>query len=212
MKILKTKIVHATKNHKCDLCFGKIDKGVDYINLTVASNERIYAFKEHFKCSEIASYLNMDEFNEGLSGDTFCEIILEEYAILSKKQGLTTQESFNEKLNRVYLKYLGEKKVKTENGWTKTEIAIPDKVTVLSTVPYQRCPLCEGTGRIPNDITMTGTRMCGVCRGAKIIPMCQINKDKSEIKISTKDTPIGFTRIVNERFCELIDKPQKEKS
>jgi DnaJ-class molecular chaperone len=50
--------------------------------------------------------------------------------------------------------------------------------TVLATVPYQKCPVCDGMGQIfinqldhyNTDISI-GYRPCHVCGGSGIIPM-----------------------------------------
>jgi len=40
-------------------------------------------------------------------------------------------------------------------------------------VPYQKCPICEGTGYLPMQLigTAINTPICDVCQGQKIIPM-----------------------------------------
>jgi DnaJ-class molecular chaperone len=44
--------------------------------------------------------------------------------------------------------------------------------TVLATVPYQCCPLCNGTGRtVADGFTSSVYQTCKVCNGARIIPM-----------------------------------------
>ena len=43
---------------------------------------------------------------------------------------------------------------------------------VLAAVPYQCCPLCNGTGQIVADgFTSSVYQTCKVCNGARIIPM-----------------------------------------
>ena len=54
--------------------------------------------------------------------------------------------------------------------------------TVLSTVPYQLCPKCNGDGHLMVKQWYGGTSMssgmfgCDVCGGSKIIPMHVINQ------------------------------------
>lgn len=50
--------------------------------------------------------------------------------------------------------------------------------TVLATVPYQKCPVCEGMGQIfvnqldpYNTNSSIGYKQCHVCGGSGIIPM-----------------------------------------
>lgn len=43
--------------------------------------------------------------------------------------------------------------------------------TVLATVPYQCCPVCNGTGQtIADGFTSSVFQTCKVCNGAMIIP------------------------------------------
>ena len=56
------------------------------------------------------------------------------------------------------------------------------KVKILSVVPYQKCPVCEGSGQVfnslldPYNTTMTtGYITCRVCSGSGIIPMHVVN-------------------------------------
>jgi len=50
-------------------------------------------------------------------------------------------------------------------------------------VPYQVCPRCGGSGQLvqeTNYVTSSLVTTCDVCFGAKIIPMCPIDKTKKE--------------------------------
>lgn len=74
MITLKTKIVKARKNHTCNLCGGIIDKEEKYNCQTNVHDGRIYDFKTHVHCSELASEYNMyDDCDEGLTEDDFIE-------------------------------------------------------------------------------------------------------------------------------------------
>lgn len=54
---------------------------------------------------------------------------------------------------------------------TSTEAAIVDN-TVLAAVPYQCCPICNGTGKtVADGFTSSVYQTCKVCNGAMIIPM-----------------------------------------
>ncbi len=47
---------------------------------------------------------------------------------------------------------------------------------IISFVPYQRCPICDGKGVINiNTPTSLSTMICTVCKGKQIIPMCSID-------------------------------------
>ena len=68
----------ARKEHICELCGCKINKGQKYYRQTNIFDGRIYDWIEHEECREIASELDMyDEcdYDEGLSTDLFTEII-----------------------------------------------------------------------------------------------------------------------------------------
>ena len=44
--------------------------------------------------------------------------------------------------------------------------------TVLATVPYQCCPVCNGDGKtLANGFTSSVYEICKVCNGGMIIPM-----------------------------------------
>jgi Zn finger protein HypA/HybF involved in hydrogenase expression len=51
------------------------------------------------------------------------------------------------------------------------------KYNILDYVPYQKCPLCEGTGTIKHEAF---DDKCPVCNGERIIPMHII---KEELKV-----------------------------
>ena len=71
--------IKAVKEHKCDFCLGKIEKGSKYIK-SVHKCDYMYTWKTHKKCAEIASKLNMyDNCDEGLTTEDFNESIRFEY-------------------------------------------------------------------------------------------------------------------------------------
>ena len=67
----------ARKEHICELCGCKINKGQKYYRQINAFDGRIYDWIEHEECREIASKLDMyDECDdEGLSSEVFEEIL-----------------------------------------------------------------------------------------------------------------------------------------
>ena len=68
----------ARKEHLCEFCGCKINKGQKYYRQTNIFDGRIYDWIEHEECREIASELDMyDEcdYDEGLSTDLFKEIL-----------------------------------------------------------------------------------------------------------------------------------------
>lgn len=55
-------------------------------------------------------------------------------------------------------------------------------VKVVKSVPYQKCPLCNGLGMInviPDDNSVR--KQCSVCEGEKIIPMYCIEPKKKNL-------------------------------
>ena len=68
----------ARKEHICELCGCRINKGQKYYRQKNVYDGRIYDWIEHEECREMASELDMyDEcdYDEGLSTDLFKEII-----------------------------------------------------------------------------------------------------------------------------------------
>lgn len=71
----------ARKEHICELCGCKINKGQKYYRQTNVFDGRIYDWIEHEECREIASKLDMFgecDSDEGLSSEDF-EEMLDEY-------------------------------------------------------------------------------------------------------------------------------------
>lgn len=79
MNVLSNSKPKARKEHRCDFCYDKINKGEVY-DSQVCVYDNIYNWKTHARCSEIASELNMyDDYNDGVTGDDFCDDIRQEY-------------------------------------------------------------------------------------------------------------------------------------
>ena len=70
----------------------------------------------------------------------------------------------------------------TANGANKSYEPSINNDAVLETVPYQCCPVCNGTGQVLADgFTSAVYQPCKVCNGAMIIPMyivAQVLKDE----------------------------------
>ena len=70
--------------------------------------------------------------------------------------------------------------------------------TELTTVPYQVCPLCLGTGyTTPIGMTSSSIDVCTVCNGSKIIPQHIVN-----YKISVEETKVQFLTDLCMARCE----------
>lgn len=60
----------------------------------------------------------------------------------------------------------------------KTEPEKPSVYKVLETIPYQRCPVCNGAGRtVADGFTSAVYQTCKACNGAMIIPMHILQTD-----------------------------------
>jgi len=92
MQVISSKILKARKEHRCDLCLEKIEKGSQYERQFNKINY-VYTFKSHVYCKSIASHLNMyDDLDFGLNDENFMETIRQEFIFL---QELHNSEVFN---------------------------------------------------------------------------------------------------------------------
>lgn len=74
------KEVKANKDHRCNFCCEKINKGDNYITSTHKQDGIVYDWKTHKHCSGIADRLKMYEnCDDGLTSDDFQESIHSEY-------------------------------------------------------------------------------------------------------------------------------------
>lgn len=70
------KEVKANKDHRCNFCGEKIRKGEVYSTSTHKYDGRVYDWKTHKHCSDIATRLKMyDDADDGLTEDMFQETI-----------------------------------------------------------------------------------------------------------------------------------------
>ena len=100
MNIIRTVTRKARKEHKCDFCDGIILIAEKYKCQTNVYDRQIYEWKSHLRCNEIVLKLNMyNEFDEGLSRESFREYITEEYYRISDEDKLCID--FNTRLNTV---------------------------------------------------------------------------------------------------------------
>lgn len=56
-----------------------------------------------------------------------------------------------------------------------------EKYKVKPCVPYQRCPICDGSGYLPRYGSTGAARPCDVCYGAKIIPMHVMQEETKKV-------------------------------
>lgn len=73
MRQLKESHPTASKDHTCELCWCRIDKGQLYFRQTVVNDEgQIYDFVAHDECCDLEIKLNMDnQCDDGLDAQTF---------------------------------------------------------------------------------------------------------------------------------------------
>lgn len=71
---LKDSHTIARKEHICDLCGGKINKGQKYYRQTNLYDGRFYEWVEHEECHQVSDELDMDsvcDIDDGISSDDF---------------------------------------------------------------------------------------------------------------------------------------------
>ncbi|MHA1304082.1 MAG: hypothetical protein ACTSPI_10315 [Candidatus Heimdallarchaeaceae archaeon] len=73
METISTKIQKANKEHVCDWCGEKIQKGEVYEVQTNVSEGSVYRWKTHLKCIKIFNELDMCNYDDGdgIDADTF---------------------------------------------------------------------------------------------------------------------------------------------
>lgn len=71
----------ARKEHTCNFCNQKIQKGEKYNRHGLVYDGAAYSWKSHIHCDELASHFKMydDCWDEGLTGDDFREQVWEIY-------------------------------------------------------------------------------------------------------------------------------------
>lgn len=100
MQPQKTK---ANKEHRCDFCNGKINKGDKYLKSTHKSDGDIYDWKTHDYCSELASKMKMyDDADEGVTQEMFMENVSEaHYSFLTARFAQNERRQYSDILNQL---------------------------------------------------------------------------------------------------------------
>jgi len=81
---------------------------------------------------------------------------------------------------------------------------------VFETVPYQCCPICNGTGKILADGCVSSLyQQCKVCNGAMIIPQYVIQKVLEQLNVSDGWIEINSKADLPTKrcYCWFWDKP-----
>jgi len=92
----------ARKQHRCNFCSYKIEKGSTYLRTTLKNDGELYTWKAHDLCNEISNKLKMyDDCDEGLTTDMFQYEIINEYQNITNYKGHSFKEPFIFYLNVV---------------------------------------------------------------------------------------------------------------
>ena len=117
MDVISISTVKARKTHECDWCGNQILIGESYEKQVLSDSGQIITWKNHIKCSKIATFLNMfdDTDGDGLSSDDFKEYIHDEFSTIMSEKFTKKYESkdfkhllFSEELDFVCRYYLDE--------------------------------------------------------------------------------------------------------
>lgn len=104
MEILRQSKPKSKKEHTCDFCIEKIEKGKVYNSDTISHGDEFYTWKTHLKCAIIANKLTMyEDSQDGVTSDEFQDYITEEFKRMHE-EGFKLP-SFQERLNYVCTKY-----------------------------------------------------------------------------------------------------------
>jgi len=77
------------------------------------------------------------------------------------------QTTFDERLQMVLAKFYGLEEYSTGQAIAEIKAAVANQA-----IPYQCCPVCNGSGQtIADGYTTSVYQTCKVCNGAMIIPM-----------------------------------------
>ncbi len=77
LETLSTSKPKARKKHTCMWCGGIIEKGEIYDKANLKYDDYLYTWKNHLKCSELCSSLDMCHDGEGITDDIFMEYVQE---------------------------------------------------------------------------------------------------------------------------------------
>ena len=104
MLTLRYDLLKANKEHVCNYCLEKINKGEHYYNSGHAYEGTVYTWKGHVNCSRLLTELNMDG-DEGITQEIFWEDVKQEYYNLVSEED-DKKRTFKEMLDYVINKVL----------------------------------------------------------------------------------------------------------
>lgn len=96
----------ARKQHKCELCRGKIPIGEKYERQAVFDGTA-WTAKAHIACVNLASKMKMFEDGDGIGSDDFIEAVTEKWIEITEHSGgRNNTPPFGEVLERIKLELL----------------------------------------------------------------------------------------------------------
>lgn len=104
METLSTKTHIARKEHRCDWCGQKIEKGEKYEYSFIVDGGDNWTFKNHLSCRELTNKLNMwndATWGEGVTDDLFCDIINDKYIDITGDGNFEEMENFKDRIELV---------------------------------------------------------------------------------------------------------------
>ena len=105
MTNLKNTNPTAKKEHRCEWCGGKINKGERYDYKVGTFDGDFFTIKSHIDCDKLIYKLDMFEHSEdGIDSCIFWEYIFNEFKSLSEKQNLCINRFDNYEKEAKYLK------------------------------------------------------------------------------------------------------------
>jgi hypothetical protein len=95
MEIISVTKPKARKEHICNWCSCKIEKGSIYTNSFCVHDGETYTWKNHIHCEEIANKLKMFNYDDGygVTDEAFQEAVREEYILLMQHYHFELYES-----------------------------------------------------------------------------------------------------------------------
>lgn len=78
MNLIRSKLVNKSrKDHCCDYCGCKIEKGTSYLNDTIVFDERMYNWKSHPECADIGAFMFQHNIcdGDGVTSDWFEDFV-----------------------------------------------------------------------------------------------------------------------------------------
>lgn len=85
MENISLKRIKANKDHKCDWCLFKINKGETYCKSFNVSDGEGYTWKNHIHCANLMDAIGAYDSGDGISTEYFREYVNNEYQLIMSK-------------------------------------------------------------------------------------------------------------------------------